>query len=109
MLFSLILPGNMLVRDAAGGVTVVLCSDGGVVEMVMAADGSVRPAPKTPAADHHGCDWAPHGQPLLDVALPDAAPPLLQMQRLARAAEQPGHLHLAAVRAAHARAPPTLA
>lgn len=108
VLFSLILPGNMLVRDAAGGVTVVLCSDGGMVEMVMAADGSVKPAPKAPAADHHGCDWAPHGQALMDAAVTGAIPPVTVMQRLARVADRPGDLHRAAVRSAPARGPPSV-
>ena len=108
VLFSLVLPGTMLARDAAGGVTVVLCSDGGVVEMVMAADGSVKPVSKTPGADHHGCDWALHGQSLMDAGTTGAPPLATAMLRLARVAEQPGHLHRAAVRSAPARGPPHL-
>lgn len=108
VLFSLVLPGTMLARDAAGGVTVVLCSDGGVVEMVMAADGSVKPVSKTPGADHHGCDWALHGQSLMDAGATGAPPPATAMLRLARVAEQPDHLYRAAVRSAPARGPPHL-
>lgn len=109
VLFSLVLPGTMLARDAAGGVTVVLCADGGTVEMVMAADGSVTPLPKTPAADHHGCDWVLHAQPLIGAAAPELVALPQRLLRLARPAERPGHLHHARVRAAPARAPPGLA
>lgn len=107
LLASLIVPGNMLARDAAGGVTVVLCAGGDMVEMVMAADGSVKPA-QSPDGDQHPCHWAPHNQPLLQAAPTAALPPVPQPHRIARAAERPGHLHRAVVRAAPARGPPSL-
>jgi hypothetical protein len=107
-LAGMILPGNMLARDAEGGVTVVLCSGAGIIEMVMAPDGSVKPVSKSSDGDFHGCHWAPHAQPLLQLAGPDAAPPPPQMQRLSRLREQSGHIYRAAVRSAPARAPPGL-
>ncbi|QFQ88462.1 hypothetical protein F8A10_13265 [Paracoccus kondratievae] len=78
LLFSLILPGTMLSRDAQGGITVVLCSGVGLVEMAVASDGSLIPKEQAPHGDHHTCDWSPHGQPLLGsgsapMALPQAA------------------------------------
>lgn len=62
MLLSLVLPGTMLVRDAQGGVTVVLCAGDGPVEMRVAPDGSLVPVEKPPHADAHVCDWAPHAR-----------------------------------------------
>ena len=44
LLFSLIQPGTMFVRDAQGSVAVVLCSGEGPVQMAVAADGSLVPA-----------------------------------------------------------------
>lgn len=107
VLASLVVPGNMLARDAAGGVTVVLCAGGDMVEMVMGADGSVTPA-KAPGDDRQPCHWAPHNLPLMQAAATGAIAPLPQAHRLARATERPGHLHRAAVRSAPARAPPIL-
>ncbi|WP_323717088.1 hypothetical protein [Paracoccus aminovorans] len=107
LLFSLILPGTMLARDAAGGVTVVLCAGDGLVEAVMAADGSLLPVSKAPH-DRHACDWTPHGQPLLHGAAPEVPVLPSQAQRLALSLELPGHLHRAAILAAPARGPPSL-
>ena len=75
LLLSLVMPGTMLARDALGGVTVVLCAEGGMAEMVMAADGSLGPARQLPPG--HACDWAPHGQPLMSVPTLGAPPPHL--------------------------------
>ncbi|WP_199257517.1 DUF2946 family protein [Paracoccus binzhouensis] len=109
LLLSLIVPGTMLARDAQGGVTVVLCAGDGVVEMIMAADGSLSPVGKAPHGDHRPCDWAPHGQPLLGTDIAAAPAPLLQALGLARVLDLPGHLHRAEMLAPSARGPPPLA
>ncbi len=108
LLFSLVLPGTMLARDAAGGVTVVLCADGGLVEVTLADDGSLIPAHKSPHEEHRICDWTPHGQPLAGAAGPAVLPPLPVVAKLVLSQEYPGHLHRAEVRAAPARGPPAL-
>lgn len=48
LLFSAILPGTMVARDAQGTISVVLCSGDGPVQMAVAADGSLVPADETP-------------------------------------------------------------
>lgn len=108
LLFSLILPGTMIARDAQGSVTVVLCSGEGPVQMVVAADGSLVPADEAPHADPHACDWAPHGQPLLQGAAVDAPAPLLPALRMARVLDLPDHLYRAEMLAPSARGPPVL-
>ena len=75
LLLSLVMPGTMLARDALGGVTVVLCAEGGMAEMVMAADGSLGPPRQLPPG--HACDWAPHGLPLMPGPVVVAPPPHL--------------------------------
>lgn len=108
LLFSFVLPGNMLARDATGGVIVVLCSDGRAVEMVMTADGNVQPASKSGHDSRHACDWAPHGQPLAqggDLAVP---PVVLALRWLAPGSDLPAHLYLAEILAASARGPPAI-
>jgi len=106
LLFSLILPGTMVARDAQGSITVVLCSGEGPVEMAVAADGSLVPAGKASHGDPHGCDWAPHGQPLLEGAMQAAPTPLLQALRMARALDRPGPPHRVEMLAPFARGPP---
>ncbi|WJS83816.1 DUF2946 family protein [Paracoccus sp. TOH] len=109
LLLSLIVPGTMLERDARGGVTVVLCAGDDLVEMVMAADGSLSPAGKAPHGDHRPCDWAPHGQPLLGADIAAAPAPLLQALHLARVLDLPDPLYRAEMLAPSARGPPRLA
>lgn len=109
LLFSLVLPGTMLARDAAGGITVVLCSGDAPVEVVMRADGSLVPVTKTPHDARHLCDWTPHGQPLMPGAALGAMPPPALMPRLLRPLEPRAHLHRADVLSAPARGPPALA
>ena len=109
LLLSLMMSGTMLARDAQGGVTVVLCAgDGGTVEMVMGADGRLtEKAPHDDHADSHSvCHWAPHGQPLLEIASPGLAAPLPVLAMPAFAGDLPAHLRRADVLAPSARGPP---
>ena len=109
LLLSLMMSGTMLARDGQGGVTVVLCAgDGGTVEMVMGADGRLtEKAPHDDHADSHSvCHWAPHGQPLLEIASPDLAAPLPVPAMLAFAGDLPAHLRRADVLVPSARGPP---
>lgn len=77
-LLSLLSAGNMLTHDPGRGVIVILCIDGAPVEMLMTADDLADKA--TPVQDHDGkngpCQWAPHGQPLLQAAAPDISLPI---------------------------------
>lgn len=109
LLLSLMMSGTMLARDAQGGVTVVLCAgDGGTVEMVMGADGRLtEKAPHDDHADSHSvCHWAPHGQPLLEIASPGLAAPLPVLAMPAFAGDLPAHLRRADVLVPSARGPP---
>ncbi|WP_323033105.1 DUF2946 family protein [Paracoccus sp. (in: a-proteobacteria)] len=108
LLFSLIQPGTMISRDAQGSVTVVLCSGEGPVEMVVAADGSLVPAGKNPHGDPHACDWAPHGQPLLQGFIADALPPVTDAVRLALWPNPSAPPHVSALTGTSARGPPAL-
>ncbi|MEF9601255.1 hypothetical protein O4J55_02550 [Paracoccus sp. PXZ] len=108
LLFSLILPGTMIASDAQGSVTVVLCSGEGPVQMAVAADGSLVPTGEAPHGDPHACDWAPHGQPLLQVAVAAAPAPLLPALRMERSLDLPDHLYRAEMLAPSARGPPVL-
>ena len=109
LLLSLMMSGTMLARDGQGGVTVVLCAgDGGTVEMVMGADGRLtEKAPHDDHADSHSvCHWAPHGQPLLEIASPGLAAPLPVLAMPAFAGDLPAHLRRADVLVPSARGPP---
>ncbi len=101
---ALISPGTMLARDGQGGVTVVLCVEGGPVALVMGADGQL-----TEKAPHDGdrvCHWAPHTQQLLGVASVDLTEPALTLLPPAFAVAQPEYLRRADVLAPSARGPP---
>lgn len=106
LLLALISPGTMLARDDAGGVTVVLCVEGGLIEMVQAADGTLTD--KAPDGGHSVCYWAPHGQQVLDVASADPVAPLFLPVPLTFAGESPEHLRRAEVLAPSARGPPAV-
>lgn len=116
LLLSFLGTGTMLTHDLDQGVRVVLCINGGPVEMLMAADGRIASPPDAAdggafPGDHGGtdpCQWAPHGQPLVLAGNPGLPPPL----RLARGPEPfaapPEHLRRTEVLAPLARGPPTL-
>ncbi|WP_347266797.1 hypothetical protein [Paracoccus sp. (in: a-proteobacteria)] len=80
VLMSLILPGTMLVRDALGRVTVVLCSGAGPMQMRLTADGSLVADTPTAPVDH-ACDWAPHGRALAPGATLDPPQALAGLSR----------------------------
>lgn len=61
LIFSLLMPGTMLERDASGRVTVVLCAAAGPTEMVVSDDSGLHH--ESEPAGRHGCDWGPHSQP----------------------------------------------
>lgn len=101
-----LLPAGTMAASGADGPRVVLCVGDGVVEMVLAADGSLQPAqPPTDGGHAPACGWALHGQPLLAAAgapapaftaaelslpPPDAtAPAVLRAEVLAPAARGP--------------------
>lgn len=106
LLLSLVSQGTMLAQDAQGGVTVVLCSGDGLVEMVLDPDGGLRD--KAPGSAHQPCDWSLHAQAAMAHA--DAAlrvppePPILQNFRPA----PPDHLRRAEILAPSARGPPSI-
>lgn len=104
VLLSLVTPGTMLARDAQGGVTVVLCVDGGTIEMVMGADG--RPTENAPRDGHAACHWAPHAQQLLELSGPALAAPASLPRAPHFAGALPEHLRRADVLAPLARGPP---
>ncbi|KGJ11011.1 hypothetical protein EQ718_25825 (plasmid) [Paracoccus versutus] len=108
LLFSLIQPGTMFVRDAQGSVAVVLCSGEGPVQMAVAADGSLVPADEMPHGDPHACDWAPHGQPALQGVVADAPQPMAAAARLALWPAPPAPPHASALPEPSARGPPRL-
>ncbi|SIP86289.1 hypothetical protein SAMN05421641_10110 [Paracoccus thiocyanatus] len=83
LLFSAILPGTMVARDAQGTISVVLCSGDGPVQMAVAADGSLVPADETPHDGPHACDWSLHGQPLMPGAAAGGPLPAPQAAGLA--------------------------
>ena len=76
--------------------------------MVMGADGRLtEKAPHDDHADSHSvCHWAPHGQPLLEIASPGLAAPLPVLAMPAFAGDLPAHLRRADVLAPSARGPP---
>lgn len=112
LLGALIAPGLMLARGADDGVLVTLCADGGVVQMLVAADGQ----PLTQDDRHHvrhgahdRCLWAVHAQPMLDG--PALVFPAMAADAVAlRHVPDPGaHLRRAGVLQPSARGPPILA
>lgn len=104
VLFSLISPGTMLERGAAGRVMVVLCASGGPVPMVVAADGSLQK--ESEHVGRHRCEWAQHAQPAMAMAaiMPDRPAMDLAPLRFARAL--PDGLPRMDVLAPLARGPP---
>ncbi|WP_175496420.1 hypothetical protein [Paracoccus halophilus] len=109
VLLSLIVQGAMLDRDPVGGVTMVLCAGGETVEMIMAADGSLRhktAEDELPHGDAPRCDWAAHAQPLLGaggLAGPAMAAVVLPLRFSLRV---PGHLRRMDLPVPSARDPP---
>lgn len=105
LLLSLIAPGYMPVRDADGTVRMVICVDGGAVEMVM----DLRTGEPVPAAPNdHRCDWAQMALADLVAKDPLPSPPQHLLGWSAPATPddlwQPAH----DPRGLYARGPPTL-
>lgn len=104
LLLSTIMPGTMLARDAHGGLTVVLCIEGGAVEMVVGPDGARTN--KAPGDDHPTCHWAPHAQQILASGAVGMAPPVPLLLAPAYSRDMPEALRRAEILAPQARGPP---
>lgn len=106
---SLLAQGTMLERGVDDRLTVVLCLPEGAVEVMIGPDGNPVPVDK---ASHGGdvdiCDWAIHGQPMLDALLPPLAGHVPVELRLTLLPPAPDHARRLAVLAPSARGPPTL-
>ncbi len=109
VMFATIGQGTMI-DTGPDGPRVVLCTEAGMVEMVMSGDGALTPAGDD-RQDHSGdvaCDWALHGQSALTAAAATGAAPVL----LELAAEYSLHIPLhdwrAEVLTPAARGPPAL-
>lgn len=105
LLLSLIAPGYMPVRDADGTLRMVICANGGPVEVVMDL-GTGEPVQSAP--EDNRCDWAQMALAELAVAVPLPRPPLELLVLSAPASLddlwQPAH----DPRGLYARGPPIL-
>lgn len=125
LFFATISHGTML-EAGPTGMRIVLCTEDGMVEAVMAADGQIHrmddrgpddlsPNDRGPndrgPADHsapHPCDWALHAQAALASGLPAAdAAPLLAL-RVDYGIDIPLHARRVDVLTPAARGPPSL-
>ncbi|RGP38331.1 hypothetical protein [Pseudotabrizicola alkalilacus] len=105
LLLSLIAPGYMPVRDADGTLRMVICAEGGPVEVVLDLNTG---EPVQPAPEDNRCDWAQMAVAHLVVAQPLPRPPLVVLVLLAPALPDdlwhPAH----DPRGLYARGPPIL-
>lgn len=110
LFFATISQGTMLEAGPAG-MRIVLCTEDGMVDAVMAADGQVHRMDDPAPGDHpvlHPCDWALHAQAALADGVPVAdAPPLLAL-RVDYLVDIPLHARRADVLTPAARGPPSL-
>lgn len=109
LLFSLIGQGTMLAAGPDNRLTVVLCSGEGLVDMVVAVDGSLIPADEDRPDPHHDnpvCDWAIHAQSAPGPAAATAPLPHLLLQPARHAPHVALHERRIAVLAPAARGPP---
>lgn len=69
--FSVVAPGTMVTAAPDGGLSVVLCTGDGPLEVVLGPDGTYQPADQNAdqSGSEHGdplpCDWSLHAQPAL--------------------------------------------
>lgn len=110
LLFATISQGTMLEFGPAG-IRLVLCSEDGMVETVMAPDGQVHrmDGPDLPhSPEPHPCDWALHSQPAVTGgwALPAAGH--VMVVRADYVVDVPLHARRVDVLTPAARGPPPL-
>ena len=109
LLVSLLSDGTMVTKASDDRVVVVLCTGTSQVEMVWAADGSLKPADDAPPTDHNNsspCDWMMVAQQAVTAGPLDvpAFKPVLRANRLSPG--QSLHARRMAVLAPSARGPP---
>lgn len=109
---SLMAQGTMLATDGDNRMAVMLCTSEGMVEVLMAPDGTMydiddKGADPQDRTVHDPCDWAAlHGQPVLD-APPVSAPMPVRRETTSQFTPRvPLHLLKQAVLSPTARGPP---